>query len=200
MWPFRSSPRWKDVVFWALDLETSGLDPNSATPLSLGMVPIRAGVIQWGESWYTLLRPPSQDHAATDAVTVHELLPSELGDSPSLAELVPEIAARLTGAALLVHWQKLDVGVLRREFRGAGAAWPKPPIVDTARLLALLDRRRHFLEPEAQPTPTQLRAAREALGLPRHEQHHALYDALATAELFLALRERLGLERLRQMT
>ena len=40
---------------------------------------------------------------------------------------------------------------------------------------------------------------RALLGLPEYEYHHALHDALATAELFLALRARLRLERLRQL-
>jgi len=200
MWPFRRSPDWREVVFWALDLETTGLDPKSAVPLSIGMVPIREGVVRWGERHYTLLRPPHRDLAATEAVSVHELLPSELDDAPELADLLPELEARLRGAALLVHWQALDVGVLKRAFREAGRPWPKPAIVDTARLIAMLDQRRNIVEPEPEPTPTQLSAARSAFGLPRHEEHHALYDALATAELFLMLRQRLRLERLRSMT
>lgn len=194
------SPRWTDVVFWALDLETSGLDARTAEVLSIGMVPIRRGTIRWGERWYTLVQPPAADDAATEAVHVHELLPDELDGAPTLEALIPAIAERLAEGALLVHWRKLDVAVLRRIFRDGGRSWPRPPIVDTADLIGVLDRRRRVMEPEPEPTPTQLSAARRAFGLPPHEEHHALYDALATAELFLALRERLGLQRLRQLT
>jgi len=195
------SPRWTEAELWALDLELTGLDPKTAHVLSIGAVPIRDGRIVWGGRWYTLVRPPSADAAATDAVPVHELLPDELEGAPGIERIVRLLAERLAhGAALVVHWSPLDIRVLKRAFRAAGVAWPRPPVVDTAQLLARLDHRRRIVEPTPTPTPTQLSGARLALGLPSHEEHHALYDALATAELFLALRQRLGLERLRQMT
>jgi len=200
-WPFRRSPRWTEAVLWALDLELTGLDPKLAHVLSIGAVPIREGRIIWGEHWYTLVRPPSADAAATDAVPVHELLPDELENAPTIDEIVRQVAARLAeGAALVVHWSPLDVRVLKRVFRETGVRWPRPPVIDTARLLGRLDHRRRIVEPTPTPTPTQLAAARQAFGLPAHEEHHALYDALATAELFLAVRQRLGYARLRQMT
>ncbi len=194
------SPEWTEVVFQVLDLETSGLDPRRARILSIGVVPIRSGAVRWGERWYTLVRPPAASDAETDAVRIHELLPDELHDAPALAELIPQLEQRLAGAVLVVHWRGLDVAVLKRAFRDHGRKWPRPPVVDTAVLLGRLDRRRRLLEPAPEPTPTQLAAARRALGLPRHREHDALYDALATAELFLALRARLGLVRLRQLT
>jgi len=195
-----SSPRWTEIDLWALDLELTGLDWRVAHVLSLGAVPIRQGAIVWGERWYTLVRPPSADAAATDSVPVHELLPDELAEAPSISEVVTELAPRLRHAALVLHWSPLDLGVLKRVFRENSVPWPKPPVIDTADLLGRIDHRRRIVEPSPTPTPTQLARAREAYGLPPHEEHHALYDALATAELFLALRERLGAERLRQLT
>jgi len=188
------------VTLWSLDLETTGLDPRQAEILSVGMVPIRRGTIRWVERWYSLARPPVIDSAATEAIRVHELLPQDLERAPEVETLIPEVEARLADSLLLVHWRSLDVAVLRRIFRRCGRRWPGPKVVDTAALLGVLDRRRRLVEPEPKPTPTQLAAARKALGLPPHEEHHALYDALATAELFLALRARLRLQRVRQLT
>ena len=54
LWP---SPPWDAVTYWALDLETGGLDPRSDPILSVGMVPIRAGGIRLGEAWSSLVRP-----------------------------------------------------------------------------------------------------------------------------------------------
>jgi DNA polymerase III subunit epsilon len=197
---FFRSPRWTEIELWALDLELTGLDWRTAHVLSVGAVPIRAGVIEWGDHWYTLVRPPSSDAAATDAVPVHELLPDELADAPEVADMIAGLERRIANAALVVHWSPLDIRVLKRVFRETGVAWPKPPVIDTAHLLGRLDHRRRIVEPTPTPTPTQLAGAREAFGLPPHEEHHALYDALATAELFLALRQRLGYDRLRQLT
>ncbi|MEM8964737.1 MAG: 3'-5' exonuclease, partial [Acidobacteriota bacterium] len=82
---------------------------------------------------------------------------------------------------------------LRRAFRAVDLVWPKPKILDTADLLGRLDRQRRLVETQPTTTPTQLGQARAFLGLPPHDEHHALHDALATAELWLALRARLGM-------
>jgi DNA polymerase-3 subunit epsilon len=194
----RSEP-WSASTLWALDLETTGLDPRSAEILSVGMVPIRRGTIRWGDRWYSLARPQNLDRLTAETIRVHEILPDELAGAPPAAEVVAGLVERLGDAVLLVHWRALDVAVLRRELARCGLPWSRPRIVDTTDLLARLDRRRRLLEPHAQPLPSQLAAARQAVGLPPHLEHHALHDALATAELFLALCARMSLRTLRQL-
>ena len=181
---------WIEKNHWALDLETTGLDPRRDQIVSAGLVPIERGAIRWGERRYWLVRPVGI--TGSDAVTVHGLLPEELTAAMPVSELVAELAPRLRDTTLVVHWGRLDLRFLRRAFRAQRVPWPGPEVVDTVHLLHRLDRRRGLLEPFAAPTPTPLAPAREALGLPPHEQHHALYDALATAELYLLLRSRLA--------
>ncbi|MCG8462154.1 MAG: 3'-5' exonuclease [Holophagales bacterium] len=181
---------WTEVEHWALDLETTGLDPRRDEILSAGLVPIRGGIIHWGDRRYRLIRP--EGDGASEAIAVHGLLPSELAGARPRAELVAELAEVLEGRILVVHWGRLDVEILRRVFREVGVAWPRPEVLDTVRLLERLDRRRSLVEPFARATPTRLGEARRTLGLPPHREHHALYDALATAELYLLLRARLG--------
>ena len=193
------SPRWDTVDFWALDLEMTDLSARRGAVVSVGMVPIRQGAVRWGERWYQPTCPPPEHQRATDATLVHQILPDELEDAPSIETLVPAIARRLRDATLVLHYRQHDLAFLRRSFRRAGLRWPRPPVVDTVRLLGRLSHRLRQIRPGAQPLPTGLGAARAALGLPPHREHHALYDALATAELMLALRVRLGLKTLRDL-
>jgi len=193
------SPAWHAADYLALDLETTGLDAATASVLSVGTVPIRGGTIRWGERWYSLVRPPRPEEVLNGSLRVHEILPDELAGAPALEEVVPEIERRLAGAVLVVHFRHLDVPLLERCFARCGRRWPKPGVVDTVDLLARHDRRRRLLELEPHATPTQLAEARRALGLPAHREHHALYDALATAELMLLLRFRVGAQRLRDL-
>ena len=44
------SPPWDSALYWALDLETSGLETERDEILSIGMVPIRGGVIHYGST------------------------------------------------------------------------------------------------------------------------------------------------------
>ncbi len=200
MFGLRRGPAWDAPTYWALDLETTGLDPARDEILSVGMVPIRAGAIRWGERWRSHVRPVRPAAVAGEGLRAHHLVPDELADAPPLADVLPEVDRRLREGVLLVHFASLDVAFLRTAWAAHGLAWPKPPVVDTVRLLEKLEHRMHQLVPHPAPTRTALSEAREDLGLPPHANHDALHDALATAELFLALRARLSARSLQDLT
>jgi DNA polymerase-3 subunit epsilon len=71
--------------------------------------------------------------------------------------------------------------------------------VDTAVLLLKAARRERFTRPEAPEPSLNLGQARRAAGLPDYQAHDAISDAVATAELFLVLRRRLGARTLREL-
>jgi DNA polymerase III subunit epsilon len=197
-----SSPAWDSVVYWALDLETGGLDPRKDPLLAVGMLPVREGWVRLGEAYCTLVRP--EDGAAIDpeSIRAHQLVWGEVMEAPPLAEVLPEIDRRLRGAVLLVHHHALDVAFLRRAYRRAGMRWPRPRVVDTVDLLIRRANRVQRGTPELPPqVPVlNLSRARRERGLPDYQAHDALTDALATAELFLVLRRELGARRLRELT
>jgi DNA polymerase-3 subunit epsilon len=194
------SPAWDSVVYWALDLETGGLDPRRDAILAVGMVPVRDGHVRIGEGYRTLVRP--EGRVDPRSIEAHHLVAGEVRDAPALADVVREIDRRLERHVLLVHHRKLDVPFLRRAFRDAGARWRDPPVVDTVERLLRLARRAARRSPElpADPPSVNLSAARERLGLPGYRAHDALTDAVATAELFLVVRDALGARRLRELT
>ena len=194
-----SSPPWDEVLYFALDLETSGLEPRDDEILSLAMVPIRAGVIRCGERLASLVRPADPAGLSQEGLRAHHLLPAELAAAPPLAELLPEVERRLRAGVLVLHHAPLDLGFLRQAWRATGRHWPRPQVVDTVVLLRRLEIRQRLLAPHPAPLPAALPAARAALGLPAYPNHDALVDAVATAELFLVLRSRLAARRLREL-
>lgn len=171
---------------WTLDVETTGLDARRDEIISLAMVPIHDGVIRLGEAYTTLVCPAGPVPAG--GMRAHHLVPAELATAPTIAEVVPAVAARLAGAALVVHYAEVDVRFLRRAFAACGVRWPRPRVIDTADLMVRLGR--HALErvsPEVDAPPTRLDDARAHVGLPSYPPHDALMDAVATAELYLVL-------------
>jgi DNA polymerase III subunit epsilon len=194
-----SSPAWDAVTYWSLDLETGGLDPKVHPILAIGMVPVRAGTIRLREAFHTLVRPD----AVVDprSVPAHGLVGGEVRDAPPLADALREVDRRVREGVLLVHGRDFDVAFLRHAYRRAGLRWPSPPVVCTVALLARVERRARILRPElaSEPPVVNLSRARRAHGLPDYPAHDALTDALATAELFLVLRHRLGARRLRDL-
>lgn len=196
---FGPSPSWERVVFWALDLETTGLDPTRDHIISAGMVPVRGGTIRIGECWHTHVRPPDGVQSSLEALRVHHIMPGESAGAPSLADVVRGVDRRLREGVLLVHFAPLDVAFLREAFRRTGQRWSRPQLVDTAALAWRLHRRATWpREPAAEPD-LGLADLRAAFGLPPHRAHDALADAVATAELFLVLRSRLDLRTLRHL-
>jgi DNA polymerase III subunit epsilon len=192
-----AAPRWDDTVLWALDLETSGLRPETDRILSVGMVPIRRGAIRLGERFESLVRPADLAALSTEGLRAHHLLPEDVADGPPLDVVLPDVDRRVREGLLLVHFAALDLAFLRRAYRRVGLPWPRPRVVDTVDLiLALHDREQQWTPHPPEPV-TGLAAARARLGLPPYRRHEALADALATAELFLALRSRLKLATLR---
>jgi DNA polymerase-3 subunit epsilon len=187
------------VTYWALDLETGGLDPARDPILSVGMVPIRAGGIRLGEAWASLVRPAETDEIDPSSIRAHHLVPGEVREAPPVAAVLAEVDRRLREGALLVHHASFDVGFLRRAYRGLGMRWPGPPVVDTVALLLKAAKRARFLRPDAPEPELNLLAARTRLGLPDYGQHDALIDAIAAAELFLVLRRQVGAKRLRDL-
>jgi len=196
-----SSPPWDSVTYWALDLETGGVDARRDPIIAVGMVPIRKGRVCLGESYRTLVRPDDDRAIDPRSVRAHQLVWGEVKDAPTVAEVLPELNRRLAEGVLLVHHKKLDVAFLKDGYRRCGMDWPSPIVVDTVDLLVKLARKDHLRRPElpGDPPALNLSAARKILGLPPYQAHDALTDALATAELFLLLRNALGARTLRDL-
>ncbi len=196
---FFSSPPWDSVVYWALDLETGGLDVRRDPILAVGMVPLRQGVIRLGEAFATLVRPPRAEAISPASIQAHQLVWGEVREAPHVVEVLQTIDGRLREGVLLVHEARIDVAFLKKAYAGCGLRWPAPPVVDTVDLLMKVGRMAHFTNPSA-PDPTlNLAAARTELGLPAYPAHDALTDAISAAELFLVLRRKLGAKKLREL-
>jgi DNA polymerase-3 subunit epsilon len=197
----RSSPPWDSVTYWALDLETGGLDPRRDAIVAVGMVPVRDGRARLGERFRSLVRPEPGLRVDAASIRAHGLVEADLAAAPPIADVLPEVARRAREGALLVHHADVDLAFLRRAFARAGQRFRPPPVVDTARLLlavAARERRRHPERP-GDPPSLELAAARRRFGLPDYPAHDPVTDALAAAELFLALRRELGARTLRDL-
>jgi DNA polymerase III subunit epsilon len=173
----------------ALDLETTGFDPDRAEILAIGTVPVVDGAVRIGATTSTLVRPAHR--SAVEGIVAHHLRPSDVMAAPPLADVLPDVLAAIADAdALLVHHAALDVRVLERACEATSLPWPSPRVVDTLVLIGRV-RRQQRATGAGRRLPQSLSGARAALGLPPHVAHDAAADAIATAELYLALRAHL---------
>ncbi|MFZ5609088.1 MAG: exonuclease domain-containing protein [Pseudomonadota bacterium] len=181
----RAAPSWRtllrDLEFLALDLETSGLDPRRDEVLSVGWVVLRQGRVKLASARYHLVCPTRPISAETCAI--HHIFDDLAARGRPWRAVFAAVLEALTGRVLVAHNMGIEWGFLSamaRRCHGAGFYCPR---VDTL----ALERRRHA-RPGRQRRAGDLRldAARARYGLPCHRAHHALSDAVATAELLLA--------------
>lgn len=174
--------RCRELEFLALDIETSGLDPARDRILSLGTVVIRDLAVHLDSAWYRLVRP---GRALTeDNVRIHRITDDQAAAGLPLRLVLPELLEQLAGRVLLAHHAALELGFLNRLCRD----WYDAPLLTRVVDTQTLARRRLQRRGQAfRGRDLRLYNLRAELGLPRYRAHHALSDALATAELFLAL-------------
>ncbi|MDZ7752424.1 MAG: exonuclease domain-containing protein [Gammaproteobacteria bacterium] len=179
--PHRRTPT-HGVEFVALDLETTGLDAARDHILSVGLVHVVGNAIVLGTALHRVVRLAGSVPEAS--AVIHRITDDHAAAGSPIEEIMPRVLKHLRGRVMLVHHAAVEStfldAVCRRLYGGRCIV----PIVDTEHLARRrLERRHHAFK------AGELRLAnlRERYGLPRYQAHNALSDALATAELFLAL-------------
>ncbi|MDO5731786.1 exonuclease domain-containing protein [Corynebacterium sphenisci] len=166
----------------AVDVETTGLDPDADHLLSIGWVPVDGGEIILGGAGHVVLRRADLDSVGESA-TVHGITDDVVASGEDPAEAVALVLRALTGRRLLAHFADMELGFLDRACRrhfGAGFDVPADDTM-TREYARISAAGRH-------PGRDELRLwnVRAGYGLPPTRAHHALNDALACAEVWLA--------------
>lgn len=181
----RGRTPWREAPYCVVDLELTGLDPGLDEIISFGAVPIDDGLIPAGRCLYGLVRPTRVPSEAS--VLIHGIRTVDLAEAPLLEEALEPLLAAMAGRVLVAHSAGVERVFLGAAFRRLGVRL-RGPVLDTAVLGALLaaetGRPAHRL--------LALELLATSLGLPSQRPHHALGDALTTAQVFVALASHLA--------
>jgi DNA polymerase III subunit epsilon len=169
-------PSWREARFVAVDVETTGLDPDRDEVVSFAAVPIDGGRVIAQRTVRGLVRPSSPPPGSS--IEIHGLRAADLAAAPPPDEALAPLAAALQGRIPIAH----AAWVERSFLRPLGLGMPRR-VLDTALLWRFLCIERGEGDPGWRPLP-ELAAG---LGLPAHRSHDAEGDALTTAQAFLAL-------------
>lgn len=178
---------WRLAHFCVVDLELSGLDARTDEIISFAAVPVDFGRVVVGSSLYGLCRPTQP--LPERSVLIHGIRTMDLADAAPLDEAIQPLITAMTGRILVAHVSWVERSFLSRAFARQGIRL-HDPIIDTYELGRLL-----AFERNEAPSPRALDDLARSLRLPVHRQHHALGDALTTAQVFIALATQLERER-----
>lgn len=173
---------WRELELVSLDFEATGLDFARDTIVSFGTVPIREGRVDLGDAVYDLVDPGSVVLSPT-SVTVHGLRPVDLRGAPDLDTARASLGAAIEGRYLVTWAAGVEAAFLNRMYGGGVRRWLHR-CIDVRPLALALDH-----DP---PVPFALAAVAERNGVPVASPHHALDDALVTAQLFLVMASHLA--------
>ncbi|CAE6904233.1 3'-5' exonuclease [Vibrio alginolyticus] len=177
-----------EVDFVAIDFETTGLDPDENDIITIGLVPFNLKRIYLRESRHWKVRPKQK--LDEDSVIIHGITHSELIDAPDLGDILGELLPCLSGKIVVVHYRRIEREFLDKALRDRIGEGIEFPVLDTLQLeediqknltSSLWDKIKG-----KKPESLRLAQSRRRYGLPDYTPHHALTDAIATAELFQA--------------
>lgn len=174
------------MEFAALDFETTGLDPGSDAVVSFGVVPVRGARVILGESVYREVSPEAP--LTRSSIVIHGLRPMDLEGASSIDSELDVLRRALDGRFILAWAARIEAAFLAKIFGGRPRSWERR-IVDVVHLAAIVDR---MNGPGQGSGPSSLTDVALRHGVPVERPHHALDDALTTAQLFLTLMPRLA--------
>lgn len=191
MWPVRSSRGFVDegegigsVEYLALDFETTGLDPKVDEVISIGAIPIVDGRVDLTRLTYA--EAVHSRPANRSGVAIHGLRPVDLAEGQGRETLRARLVDSLDNRQPIAWAAWVEAAFLASLLGGGERKW-RSRIIDVIDLVAELDRA-DGVEGSADET---LVACCARFGIPHARAHHALGDALMTAQLFLVVTRRL---------
>ena len=176
----------REIEMVAIDLETTGLDPKKDAILSIGLVHIDGWGIKLGTAWHRIVN--IETVIPGESAIIHHITNDAAAAGTPLEDLLPEVLQRLAGKPIVVHYSPIEQKFLDAACRKLYGAPFVVPIIDTLEIAQrVFERRNHLI----QPGDLRLFNLRPRYNLPQYKAHNALSDALATAELFLAIADNL---------
>jgi DNA polymerase-3 subunit epsilon len=173
----------------AMDIETTGLDPERDAIVSIGFIPLDGRRIRCSGAGNWVVRPNLPVEGI--AVTIHGITNSVLKAAPRLADRFEPLLQAMAGKIIVVHCHHIERLFLKAASLMIAGDPLEFPVIDTM----AIEEKKHL---QKRPTlfnrwfgtvpsrSLRLDASRARYGLPPYHPHHALTDALATAELLLA--------------
>lgn len=178
----------EEVEFVALDFETTGLNPQNHGIVSIGLVPFTLNRIYLKKSKYWLVKPRKK--MSQKSVTIHGITHSDLLDAPDLKDIIQPLLHELSGKIAVVHYRAIERNFLNQSLLLRFKEGIEFPVIDTLQIESQVTRKAYsqfmrWLKGQESES-VRLTQTRKRYNLPLYPAHHALSDAIATAELFQA--------------
>jgi DNA polymerase III alpha subunit (gram-positive type) len=170
-WP----QRWHDLRIAALDVETTGFDPEQERVIEVGIVTFERG--EMVERWGALINPGKPIPEEVQQLT--GIKNEDVAGQPSFSAFAKEIHRRLQGVAVCAYNLSFDRSFIAAELGRAGLGWPTDaPTLDPLIFARELQREHRSMK---------LGEVAERLGIKLENAHRAEDDAEVAGRVMYAL-------------
>ncbi len=178
----------EDVTFLAMDFETTGLNDKQDEIITIGTVPFNLNRVFLNQAKHWTVRPRRQ--LEEESVVIHGITHNDVLDAPDFSEIYAQVLDEMAGKILVVHYNQIERKFLDRALKTRIKEGIEFPVIDTLALESQIQRKLNGglinrLKGK-KPESVRLGQSRGRYGLPAYTPHHALTDAIATAELLQA--------------
>ena len=128
----------ESVQLLAMDVETTGLDAQTDSIVSIGLMPFTLKRIYCGRSLYWVIKPASELNEKS--VTFHHITHAEISDAPTFEQVLAPLLEAMAGKVMVVHYRNIERAFLDQAVRRHLGEGFEFPVIDTMQLEARLHR------------------------------------------------------------
>ncbi len=176
-----------DVPMVALDFETTGLNFDGDDIVSVGLVPFNAKRIFCKYSKHWIVQP--RQKLAEESIVIHGITHSEVSEAPDFSSIMEPLLAALKGKVIVVHFAPIERHFLYQALQARLGEGLEFAVIDTLDLETRALKAKQGLLGRlfnSKLDSVRLADSRIRYSLPAYQNHNALNDAIATAELLQA--------------
>ncbi|KAF7780565.1 DNA polymerase III subunit epsilon [Pseudoalteromonas marina] len=177
----------KDIPFVALDFETTGLNSKTDDIVSVGLVPFTLARIYCKQSKHWVVQP--RRNLSESSIVIHGITHNDVDNAPDFDNIIAPLLDALRSKVIVVHYAAIERGFFNSALLLRLKEHIEFMVVDTMELERRALKAKQGLIGLLFNTKLgslRLNDCRKRYSLPAYEGHHALTDALATAELLQA--------------
>ena len=168
----------------SIDCETTGLDRSRDEIVSVAAVKIRGARVLTSEAFHATVRCAGA--ISPQAIKLHHLRERDVAMGRAMAEVLPALLRFIGGRPLVGYYLEFDVAMLNRYVRPwLGVGLPNPQID----ISGLYYDRKYGDAPPGAHVDLSFAALAKDIGLTLVDQHDALADAVATALMYVTLKD-----------
>ncbi len=170
------------IEFLVLDFETTGLDIKKDRIVSLGYTLIKDLHIALSKSRHIVVNP--KQTMDEQNVAIHELTDDEVSQGVKVSSMMQHLLSIMKGRVLVVHFDQIERNFINKCSAQLYDIDPLPfQLLDT---LKIESDKQQKTQGFVNGKSLRLFNLIQQYNLPRYKAHHAMQDAISTAELFLA--------------